>query len=63
MKRLRYREAGVPLYWVIDGDEWSVEVWTPADDSPRAEREQLVWHPAEAGEPFTLRLEELFRPI
>ena len=21
LKRLRYREAGVPLYWVVDGDE------------------------------------------
>ena len=29
LKRLRYREAGVPLYWVVDGDGRSVEVWTP----------------------------------
>jgi Uma2 family endonuclease len=26
LKRLRYREAGVPLYWVVDGDERMVEV-------------------------------------
>ena len=25
LKRVRYREAGVPLYWVVDGDERSVE--------------------------------------
>ena len=50
LKRLRYREAGVPLYWVVDADERTVEVWTPADDFP-------------AIEPFTLRFEELFRPL
>lgn len=63
LKRLRYRQAGVPLYWVVDGDERSVEVWTPSDDFPAVERERIVWHAAGAGEPFTLALEELFRPL
>ncbi len=63
LKRVRYREAGVPLYWVVDGDERAVEVWTPADGFPAFERERLVWHPAGAVEPFTLALEELFRPL
>lgn len=63
LKRVRYREAGVPLYWVVDGDDGSVEVWTPADDFPTVEREQLVWHPSGAREPFRLSLEELFRPV
>jgi Uma2 family endonuclease len=62
-KRLRYREAGVPLYWVVDGDERTVEVWTPADDFPAIERERLLWRPVVAAEPFTLPLEELFRPL
>jgi Uma2 family endonuclease len=63
LKRVRYHEAGVPLYWVVDGDAHSVEVWTPSDDFPRVEREALVWHPADAREPFTLALEELFRAL
>jgi Uma2 family endonuclease len=63
LKRLRYREAGVPLYWVVDGDERTVEVWTPADDFPAIERERLQWWPVAAAESFTLRLEELFRPL
>jgi Uma2 family endonuclease len=63
IKRLRYREAGVPLYWVVDGDARSVEVWPPADDFPRIERQRLGWDPAGAGEPFGLGLEELFRPV
>jgi len=63
LKRLRYRQAGVPLYWVVDGDERAVEIWTPSDDFPAVERERLVWHPPGATEPFALALEELFRPI
>jgi Uma2 family endonuclease len=63
LKRLRYREAGVPLYWVVDGDEGMVEVWTPADDFPAVERERLVWHPSGGAEPFVLSLAELFRPV
>jgi Uma2 family endonuclease len=63
LKRLRYREAGVPLYWVVDGDDRSVEVWTPGDEFPAVERERIVWQPAEASEPFMLGLEELFRAI
>jgi len=62
LKRLRYREAAVPLYWV-DGDNRSVEIWTPADDFPALERERLAWHPVGTQKPFTLDLEELFRPL
>ena len=63
LKRLRYGQAGVPLYWVVDGDERSVEVWTPSDDFPVIERERLAWHAPGAREPFTVSLEELFRPL
>jgi Uma2 family endonuclease len=63
LKRIRYREAAVPLYWVVDGDERSVEVWTPADDFPVIERERVAWHPRGSREAFTLSLEELFRPL
>ena len=63
LKRRRYQEAYVPLYWIVDGDERRVEVWTPTDLMPRFEREWLVWHPAVAAEPFSLPLAELFRPI
>jgi Uma2 family endonuclease len=63
LKRVRYREAGVPLYWVVDGDERSVEIWTRSDDFPAFERERLVWHAPGAREPLTIDLEELFRPL
>jgi Uma2 family endonuclease len=63
VKRLRYREAGVPLYWVVDGDERMVEVWTPADDFPAVERDGLIWQPTGVIEPFSVSLEDLFRPV
>jgi Uma2 family endonuclease len=62
-KRRRYQEAGVPLYWVVDGDERRVEVWTPTDLFPRIERDRLVWQPEGVAEPFTLSGRDLFQPI
>lgn len=62
-KRRRYQEAGVPLYWLVDGDEERVEVWAPSADLPVMETEQLVWRPGGAGRAFTLALTELFGPV
>ena len=62
-KRRRYQEAGVPLYWIVDGETRQVEVWTPGDALPRIERGRLVWQPERAAGLFTLPLRELFRAI
>ena len=62
-KRRAYLEAGTPLYWVVDADRHTVDVWTADRHFPRVEREQLVWHPEGAAEPFTLALAELFAPV
>jgi len=51
------------LYWIVDGEEQRVEVWTPGAELPTIEAERLVWRPAGAGQPFTLELAELFRPV
>jgi Uma2 family endonuclease len=63
LKRRRYQEAGIPLYWIVDGDQHQVEVWTPEARFPRVERDRLSWHPAGATGPFTLDLADLFKPI
>ncbi len=60
-KRRLYQQQGVPLYWILDADARHAEVWTPADDFPRFERERLTWHPEGAGTPFELALAALFR--
>ena len=63
LKRRRYQEAGVPLYWIVDGDERQVEVWTPGARFPVFERDRLSWHPDGAGSPFVLELADLFREV
>lgn len=62
-KRRLYQERATPLYWTIDADAGSVEAWSHEAVFPRVERELLAWHPAGASAPFTLSLEDLFRPI
>lgn len=62
-KRVAYQDAGVPLYWIVDADQGTVEIWTPGATMPVIERERLVWHPAGATRAFTLELTELFRPV
>jgi len=62
-KRCLYQEVGVPLYWIIDPDQKTVEVWTPEAQFPSFERERVVWKPNPAPGEFTLELEELFKPI
>jgi len=62
-KRRLYQEQGIPVYWVVDGEERAVEVWEPGALFPQVETERLVWHPVGAGEPFMLSLHELYRPI
>ena len=61
--RRLYQEVGVPLYWIVDPDRKSVEVWAPEAQLPSVERECVVWKPDEVDEAFELALEELFKPI
>ncbi|MCZ6754824.1 MAG: Uma2 family endonuclease [Gemmatimonadales bacterium] len=62
-KRRLYQEVRIPEYWVVDPDKRSVEVWTPADELPRVERERVMWQPAGVGVPFVVDLDRLFQPI
>jgi Uma2 family endonuclease len=62
-KRRRYQEAGVPLYWVVDGDAHVVEVWTPTTEFPHTERKRLMWDPPGSAKPLTIELSDLFWPI
>jgi Uma2 family endonuclease len=62
-KRRRYQEAGVPVYWIVDGDQGIVEVWTPEARFPSIEREQIEWRPAGSSTRLVLPLKTLFRPI
>ena len=62
-KRRLYQRARVPLYWIVDGDQRQVEVWSPERAVPEIETHSLIWSLDESGPPFVLTLEELFRPL
>lgn len=59
-KRHAYQDGGVPMYWVVDPDKRLVEVWGPADQVPRVERERVTWAPSGAGSALVLDLPALF---
>ncbi len=62
-KRRLYQEVGIPLYWIVDPDQKSVEVWAPESQFPVVEHESVVWKPTGAEDEFVLNLKELFKPI
>ena len=47
VKRPEYQQYGIPQYWIVDGDQRQVEVWTPDATEPVIERQRLTWrHPS-----------------
>ena len=62
-KRRLYQEQRIPLYWVVDCDAESVEVWTPEALFPVVEKERLIWRPEGAALPCIIELAEIFAPI
>jgi Uma2 family endonuclease len=63
LKRRRYQEAGIPLYWIVDPEERRAEIWTPDDTLPRFEHKTLLWQPEATVQAFSLPFQELFRPL
>jgi Uma2 family endonuclease len=47
LKRHVYQSHGVPQYWIVDGEQHLVEIWTPDPTEPVTLRDRLVWrHPS-----------------
>jgi Uma2 family endonuclease len=62
-KRREYQSRGVPVYWIVDGDERRLEVWTPEAEFPAVLFTEVAWQPEGGSKPFTLSLTELFRSL
>ena len=59
-KREFYHEAGVPCYWIVDGDSRSIRaIRFGAEDTIAAD--VLTWHPDGAAEPLVVDIPALFR--
>jgi Uma2 family endonuclease len=61
-KRFAYLAAGVPEYWVVDGDTRVIERWRLGDTRPELLDRELVWQPTEPDgvEPLRLDVSGLF---
>lgn len=64
-KPLRYGDFGVPEYWLVDPAERVVWVWRFNEAATEPERVEgtLEWQPQGGSEPFTVALDDLFRPM
>lgn len=58
-KRRVYQDRGVACYWIIDGINRQVEVWTPEAHFPVVERERVTWHPHGASVPLVIEIDWL----
>ena len=59
-KRPVYQAHGIPQYWIVDGDQRQVEVWTPNGTVPVIERQRLVWRHPLLNDEWVIDLVKLF---
>ena len=58
-KRTSYIDAGIPEYWIVDGDERTICVVRPGRADVIA-TDVVSWHPAGAAKPLVVRLRDVF---
>ena len=62
-KRRLYQEQRISLYWIVDADSATIEVWRPELQFPEIERERVSWRPTEADTALTIELSDLLKPL
>lgn len=58
-KRPMYQRH-VPLYWIVDFETRSVDVWRPRTVQPEISTKTVTWSPKGVGEPLVLNLPVFF---
>lgn len=59
-KRSLYLDAGVPEYWIVDGDQRTIRVVRPERGDEELS-DALRWHPLGASAPLSLDIAAMFR--
>ncbi len=59
-KRRVYQDMRVGVYWILDPDAKTVEVWTPEAQFPEVVTDSLTWHPVQSAPPLAIDLRRLF---
>jgi len=62
-KRRFFQRHDVPVYWIVDPDGESVEIWRPGDDRPEVRDDDVTWEPAGSAQPFRLDIRAFFSEV
>ncbi len=62
-KRQYYERAGVPVYWIVDLDLRSVDIWCPGYPTPVTTEHVLPWQPMVAVPPLLIDLPRYFSAV
>ena len=63
VKRRKYQERGVEMYWIVDIAGRYVECWRPNDEEPEILLEMLIWQPSADIAPLTIDLVKFFQTV
>lgn len=62
-KRRFYQRAGVPHYWVVDGEASLFEIWHPEDERPSIVDSAFEWRPDGAHEALRIDVARFFADV
>ncbi|HEY4131769.1 MAG TPA: Uma2 family endonuclease [Gemmatimonadaceae bacterium] len=62
-KRRFYQRAGVPQYWIVDGEACLFEIWHPDDERPLIVDGAFDWQPDGAREALRIDVARLFASV
>jgi len=62
-KRRFFQRHGVPVYWIVDPDGESIEIWRPGDERPEVRDDVATWLPETATSGFTLDIKQFFAEV